>query len=69
MAHAVTAPPPDTSSGVKLQSGTASSISGFSEKTLSRMADRGELTVTYTPGGHRRYLEVEIRAIAKGGAA
>lgn len=34
-----------------------------SSKTVTRWADRGKLTVRRTLGGHRRYLESEVRAV------
>ena len=35
-------------------------------KTVTRWADAGKLTFRRTPGGHRRYLEHEIRALLNG---
>lgn len=57
-----------TPKGVLLPLGVAAAISGINYKRLTRMADRGQVTVTKTAGGHRRYLEDEIRALAAGGA-
>lgn len=38
-----------------LTSGEAASILGMSRDTVSRAADRGELSVIRTPGGQRRF--------------
>ena len=35
-------------------------------KTVTRWADAGKLTSIRTPGGHRRYLESEVRALLDG---
>ncbi|GHE37622.1 hypothetical protein GCM10017673_45080 [Streptosporangium violaceochromogenes] len=37
-------------------------------KTVGRWAKAGRLTSIRTPGGHRRYLETEIRALTYGQA-
>lgn len=37
-----------------------------STTTVSRWANAGRIRVTYTPGGHRRYYESEIRKMLKG---
>jgi predicted site-specific integrase-resolvase len=34
-------------------------------KTVSSWADAGKLTVVYTLGGHRRYLETEVMALRR----
>lgn len=34
--------------------------------TVARWAEAGKLTCVRTPGGHRRYLESEIRALIAG---
>ncbi len=34
-------------------------------KTVSNWADSGKLTVTWTLGGHRRYLETEVLALRR----
>lgn len=33
--------------------------------TITRWANAGKLTAERTPGGHRRYRESEVRALAK----
>jgi len=33
-------------------------------KTLTRWADKGTLSLARTLGGHRRYVESEVRALA-----
>lgn len=43
----------------------ASRLSGVTPLTLSRMADRGELTISRPSGTHRRYNRSEIEALAK----
>ena len=35
-------------------------------KTVTRWAQKGWLTSTRTPGGHRRYKESEVRALLAG---
>jgi excisionase family DNA binding protein len=35
-------------------------------KTVTRWARAGKLTSRKTPGGHRRYLESEVRALLSG---
>jgi len=52
-----------------LPAGVASAKAGCSERTLARMADAGRLNVIRTDGGHRRYREDEIEALAVAGAA
>ena len=37
-----------------------------SDKTVGRWAQQGKLTSIRTPGGHRRYREVEVRALLAG---
>jgi excisionase family DNA binding protein len=37
-------------------------------KTVTRWARAGLLTSRRTPGGHRRYLESEVRALLQGEA-
>ncbi len=69
MAHVSTQVTPNASPPLKLSSGAAARLAELSETTLRRMVERGELNVTRTPGGHRRYDETEIRALATGGAA
>lgn len=32
-------------------------------KTVTRWANSGKLRATRTPGGHRRFLEAEVRAL------
>jgi excisionase family DNA binding protein len=38
-------------------------------KTVTRWARAGRLTSLWTLGGHRRYLEAEVRELLAGGAA
>lgn len=33
-------------------------------KTVGRWADQGKLSVTYTLGGHRRFLRTEVEELA-----
>jgi excisionase family DNA binding protein len=35
-------------------------------KTVTRWANAGRLTSIRTPGGHRRFLELEVRALLAG---
>jgi excisionase family DNA binding protein len=43
----------------------AAKLVGLCSKTLSRMADRGELTVRKTIGGHRRYNLADLDALVE----
>ena len=40
-----------------------SNIFRVDSKTVSRWADTGKLSSIRTPGGHRRFLEAEVRAL------
>lgn len=40
-------------------------ILGVSTRTVSRMADAGELHAIPLPSGHRRYVRAEIEALAQ----
>jgi len=37
-------------------------------KTVTRWANDGKLSFIRTPGGHRRYMEVEVRQLLSGEA-
>ncbi|OHV34727.1 hypothetical protein BBK14_33545 [Parafrankia soli] len=50
---------------ILLPAGVASAKSGVSPRTLIRLAKAEKLTVSHTPGGHRRYREDEIEALAR----
>ena len=39
---------------------------GVDQSTLRRWSDAGKVPVFLTPGGHRRYAEEDVRALAKG---
>ena len=41
-------------------------ILGVDQSTLRRWSDAGKVPVFRTPGGHRRYSETDIRALASG---
>ncbi|MDQ6908484.1 MAG: helix-turn-helix domain-containing protein, partial [Chloroflexota bacterium] len=41
---------------------------GVDQSTLRRWSDAGKVPVFLTPGGHRRYAEEDIVALAKGTA-
>ena len=43
----------------------ASRVSGLSRSTLLRWAKDGKITTYWTIGGHRRFLESEVREIAR----
>lgn len=43
----------------------AAAILGISVSALCRRAEAGRVPHTRTPGGHRRYLETDIRALAQ----
>ena len=40
--------------------GEAAKVVGVSEPTLRKWTDSGKIAVFRTPGGHRRYLRVEL---------
>lgn len=42
----------------------AARLIGVNTKTLGRWAHEGELTAVVTPGGHRRYLDKQVMALA-----
>ena len=44
----------------------ASALLGVDKTTLRRWSDAGKLPVFLTPGGHRRYAEADVRALAQG---
>lgn len=55
-----------------LTPGEVANLFRVNPKTVTRWARSGKLTSRRTPGGHRRYLEREVRAllcIPEGGAA
>ncbi|MBI4278445.1 MAG: helix-turn-helix domain-containing protein [Armatimonadetes bacterium] len=52
-----------------LSLGEASRMLGVDQSTLRQWADRGQVPVFRTPGGHRRFSEVEIRALLAGRAS
>jgi len=54
----------DFSSEPLLTPGQAAVILGVDPKTVARYARNGKLSFTRTLGGHRRFLESEIRALA-----
>lgn len=41
----------------------ASKALGVSQRTVARLADRGDIRFIRTPGGHRRYAAAGIEAI------
>lgn len=45
----------------------ASALLGVDPSTLRRWSDAGKLPVVVTPGGHRRYMEADIRILADEG--
>jgi putative resolvase len=47
--------------------GEASDLLGVSPKTLTRMADVGEVRSRRLPSGHRRYLRSSVEALAEAG--
>ena len=49
---------------VWLTPGQAAPILGVKPRSMSRYGNSRRLTVRRTLGGHRRYLEAEIRALA-----
>ena len=48
-----------------LTSGQVAAILGVNSKTVARWAKEGKVPHRKTLGGHRRYPEAEIRAIAR----
>lgn len=48
----------------KLTPAEASRLLYVSTRTLTRMGDRGQLTVVRLPSGHRRYLRGEVEELA-----
>jgi excisionase family DNA binding protein len=46
----------------------ACALLGVDQSTLRRWSDAGKVPVFLTPGGHRRYAEDDIRALARGNA-
>lgn len=57
-------PPPDDEGWVGV--GRASALLGINQSTLRAWTDSGRLPVFMTPGGHRRYRESDLRAMAEG---
>lgn len=53
--------PPDES---LMTPGQVAVLFGVKPKAVSRWADRHKLTVQRTLGGHRRYVETEVRSLA-----
>lgn len=51
----------DRKESTSLTMGQARKILGVSEATLRRWTDEGKIKAFITPGGHRRYLESEVR--------
>ena len=66
------ASPPDAlvsfESGRWLTLGQACRLLNVDESTLRRWADAGQLRTFRTPGGHRRFADVDVRAIVNGRA-
>lgn len=52
--------PPDQSESDWLTPAEAAAIFRVTPRTLARAADRGDLVVTRTPGGRRRYLRQSL---------
>lgn len=52
----------DRKESTSLTMGQARKMLGVSEATLRRWTDEGKIKAFITPGGHRRYLESEIRS-------
>jgi excisionase family DNA binding protein len=51
------------STPVMLTPGEVAALFNVDPKTVTRWAKTGKLTSRMTPGGHRRYLESEVRAL------
>ena len=49
----------------KLKPAEAAEVLRVSTRTLTRMADRGELSIIKLPSGHNRYLRSEIELLAQ----
>jgi excisionase family DNA binding protein len=45
----------------------AAALLGVDPQTLSRWAHAGRLAAVRTPGGHRRYLEHDVRLLSSNG--
>ncbi len=60
------AAPPSLEAGRWLTLGQACRLLNVDESTLRRWADAGQLRTFRTPGGHRRFADVDVRAIVSG---
>lgn len=56
--------PPESAPVVWLTPAQAAPRLRVKTRTLHRLANARKMTVARTPGGHRRYMEAEIDAIA-----
>jgi excisionase family DNA binding protein len=65
-AHATADAEPRRRDGAHLTAAQVADVLHVSPKTVSRWAKEGKLPYMRTLGGHRRYPEREIRAIADG---
>lgn len=50
---------------VLLRPSQVAALFNVDPKTVSSWADSGKLTVVWTLGGHRRYLETEVMALRR----
>ena len=57
---------PDTTAPRLLKGSEVASMLRVSRVSVIRWADKGLLTEIRTPGGHRRYLESEVRTLLDG---
>lgn len=55
---------PVTDSEAWVKPGSAAGQLGVSLKTLAKLADEGHIRARKLPGGHRRYLQSSIDALA-----
>ena len=46
--------------------GQAAKYLGVAQSTIRKWSDQGRVPAFYTPGGHRRYRESEVRALLAG---
>jgi excisionase family DNA binding protein len=56
--------PPTPDKPTYLRAGEVADLMHVSAKTITRWAQDGKLPCVRTLGGHRRYVEAEIRALA-----
>ena len=58
---------PQWARGALLTPGEVAALFRVDPKTVTRWAAAGRISSIRTPGGHRRFLESEVRALLAGG--